>query len=378
MTDKAKKERQNASTKLTPDDVQLLIPVLLLVGIGLAMVFSASCAIGLSNNGTGYYFLQRQLVFSIMGLVALLMCRLIPYRWYWYWVYVILFGSMMLLCAVFIPGIGRTVGGATRWIGLGFFNVQPSELARLAMVIFLAYSLTKKEELIERFSIGVFPHAAVAGVFGVVLLMQPDFGSLAILGTMTWVMLFHGGARIRHLVLPLTLVLPVLFYLMIMEPYRLVRVTSFLNPWAYEANTGYQLVHSQMAFGSGGIWGVGVGKGFQKLFYLPEPHTDFVFSVIGEELGLLRGVLPVLALFGWLVWRGITVSRNAPDRFGSILAMGLTVGIALQATVNFCVTLGLLPTKGLPLPFLSYGGTSLIVSMASIGILMNIGATRAR
>ena len=282
------------------------------------------------------------------------------------------------MCAVFIPGVGNTVKGATRWIDLGFFTVQPSEMARVAVVIFLAYSLSKKGDKIDLFAVGVLPHGVVVSIFCLVLLVQPDFGSLVILVGMTWMVLFYAGVRLWHLLWPISLGLPVLAYLMIMAPYRLERLTSFLNPWAYEASKGYQLVHSQMAFGTGGLWGVGIGKSFQKLFYLPEPHTDFVFSVIAEELGFLKGVLPVLGLFTWILWRGILVARNSPDRFGAILAMGITIGIALQATTNLAVTLGLLPTKGLPLPFLSYGGTSLLVNMATIGILMNISAARAK
>jgi cell division protein FtsW len=190
-------------------------------------------------------------------------------------------------------------------------------------------------------------------------------------------MMFVGGARIRHLFLSLLMLLPFLYIFMLTAEYRLKRILSFLNPWQHSTDEGYQIIHSMMAFGTGGIWGVGIGKGFQKLFYLPEPHTDFIFSVVGEELGLL-GVLIILGLYLLIVWRGILIARNTADTFASFLAFGLTLAIGLQVCVNMGVTLGLLPTKGLTLPFLSYGGTSLLMNMASIGILMNIGASSSK
>ena len=190
-------------------------------------------------------------------------------------------------------------------------------------------------------------------------------------------MLFIGGVPLLHLFSGFVVVLPMTYYLMVNAAYRVKRIMSFLDPWQYPSDEGYQIVHSLMAFGSGGIWGTGIGKGYQKLFYLPEPHTDFIFSVIGEELGLI-GILVILGLYGLILWRGVIVARNARDYFGSLLAIGLTVSLSVQVCVNMAVTLGLLPTKGLTLPFLSYGGTSLLMSMATIGVLMNIGESKAR
>jgi cell division protein FtsW len=195
---------------------------------------------------------------------------------------------------------------------------------------------------------------------------------------MTWIMLFVGGVRITYLLSSLALfVLPVAYFLLFNAEYRIKRIISYLDPWQYPTNEGYQVIHSLMAFGTGGIWGTGIGKGYQKLFYLPEPHTDFIFSVIGEELGLL-GVLVILGLYALILWRGVIIARNAKDSLGSLVAMGLTTAIGLQVCVNMGVALGLLPTKGLTLPFLSYGGTSLLVNMGSIGILMNIGAFKVK
>ena len=190
-------------------------------------------------------------------------------------------------------------------------------------------------------------------------------------------MLYVGGARVTHLILSLLLLLPFLYIYMITAEYRLKRLISFLDPWKYATDEGYQIIHSMMAFGTGGIWGVGIGKGFQKLFYLPEPHTDFIFSVIGEELGLL-GVATILILYGIIIWRGLTIARNTTDTYGAYMAFGLTLAVGLQVCINLGVTLGLLPTKGLSLPFLSYGGSSLLINMATMGILMNISTARSR
>jgi cell division protein FtsW len=243
------------------------------------------------------------------------------------------------------------------------------------MVIWLAYSLSKKQDRVKAFSIGMVPHLVVLGVFVLLISRQPDFGSVVILGAVTWVMLFAGGVRLIHLLSPLVVLLPAAYLFMISAEYRIGRLLSFLNPWKYQSDEGYQVIHSLMAFGSGGVFGTGIGKGYQKLFYLPEPHTDFVFSVIGEELGLI-GVLAILALYFIILWRGVLIARRIRDPFGQLLAVGLTAAIGLQVGVNMSVALGLLPTKGLTLPFMSYGGTSLLINMASVGILLNIAASR--
>jgi cell division protein FtsW len=283
--------------------------------------------------------------------------------------------SLALLAVIQFTDLGLSAGGAVRWMRLGSFSFQPSELARIALVIYLAYSMEKKSEQIKNFAIGFVPHVMVLCVFASLIFIQPDFGSVAILGALTWIMLFIGGVRLSQLFASLLIIIPAAYLFLINAEYRVKRILGFLNPWEYPADEGYQMVHSLMAFGTGGLWGTGIGKGYQKLFYLPEPHTDFIFSVIGEELGLL-GVLVIIALYAWIVIRGIAIARKAPDLFGSYLAIGLTIAIGLQIVVNMGVTLGLLPTKGLTLPLLSYGGTSLLLNMASIGILMNISTSR--
>jgi cell division protein FtsW len=289
-------------------------------------------------------------------------------------VYPLLGISLMLLVGVFIPGLGLEVKKASRWISLGALTFQPSEVARFAIVLYLAYSLSKKQDRIRIFSIGIAPHVAVLGVFMLLLAFQPDFGSMVILSAVTWVMLFTGGARIIHLLSPLTVLLPALYCYMVSADYRLARLYSFLNPWKYSSNEGFQMINSLMGFGSGGVLGGGIGKGYLKLFYLPEPHTDFIFAVVGEELGLI-GVLIILVLYSIIVWRGLLIACRARNTFNQLLAVGLTTAIGLQILVNISVALGLLPTKGLTLPFMSYGGTSLLINMASVGILLNISAS---
>jgi cell division protein FtsW len=358
-------------------DVMLLFPVLLLTGIGIVMIYSASSEIALKKFGNGYYFFERQLCFALPGLFALIVCRYVPYKWLRSLAYVFLTAALVLLVAVQIKGIGYAAGGATRWLRIKGFSFQPSEFARFAMIIYLAYSLSKKRDRIEDPFIGFLPHFVVLTGFAGLLLAQPDFGSVLILAAITWIMMFAGGVRPLHLFSSMFGVVLVLSVLMVNAEYRIKRLTTFLDPWQSPTGEGYQIIHSLMAFGTGGLWGTGVGKGYQKLFYLPEPHTDFIFSVIGEELGLW-GVLLILVLYFIMLWRGISIAMNAKDHFSSLLAIGLIASIGLQVCINMGVTLGLLPTKGLTLPFLSYGGTSLLFNMISIGILMNIGASQTR
>ena len=356
-------------------DVQLLFPVLFLVGIGVVMVYSASSTLALKKFGSDYFFLKKHALFAFAGVIILVISRHFPYRYYRPLAYPLLGLSMALLAIIQFTDLGLSAGGSTRWMRLGSFSFQPSEFARVALVIYLAYSLEKKADRIKNFSIGFVPHVLVLGVFMILIFIQPDFGSVFILGALTWFLLFIGGVRISQLLAAMLVILPVAYLFLINAEYRAKRILGFLNPWEYSTDEGYQIVHSLMAFGTGGFWGTGIGKGYQKLFYLPEPHTDFIFSVIGEELGLL-GVLIIIALYAWIIIRGIAIARNAPDLFAAYLAAGLTIAMGLQIVVNMGVALGLLPTKGLTLPLLSYGGTSLLLNMASIGILMNIGASR--
>ncbi len=359
------------SAPATPYDLRLLFPVLFLVGIGLVMVYSASSALALKKFGSSYFFLKKQAIFALVGLVALVAARHFPYRLWQKLAYPAVAVVFLLLLAVLI-GWGHTAGGATRWLRVAGFTFQPSELARIALTIYLAYSLSKKSDRLHDFSIGFMPHIIVLAMLLVPMTLQPDFGSVVILTLLTGIMMFAGGVPMRHLLLSSIVLLPVGIYLLVSAEYRIRRLMSFLDPWQYATAEGYQTIHSLMAFGSGGLWGAGIGKSLQKLFYLPEPHTDFIFSVIGEEFGLM-GVTLTVALYSLIIWRGIAIARQTQDLFGALLSFGLTAALALQVCINMGVALGMLPTKGLTLPFLSYGGTSLVLNMAAIGILMNIG-----
>ena len=363
-----------ARSVATAQDAQLLFPVLFLVGIGIVMVYSASSAIAMKKFGSDYYFLKKQAVFAVIGICALVACRHIPYTVYRPLAYPLLALSILLLAAVLFSPFGVTAGGSSRWLRLGPIRFQPSEFARLALIVYLAYSMERKADRIGEFSIGFLPHVVVLGVLSALVLKQPDFGSAAILAFLTWLMMFVGGVKLTYLLSSCVLGVVAGAFIITHAGYRARRLMSFLDPWQYSSDAGYQIVHSLMAFGSGGWWGAGIGNGVQKLFYLPEPHTDFIFSVIGEELGV-AGVLLIILLYLLIVWKGIRIARHAPDLFGCFLAVGLTAALALQICINMGVTLALLPPKGLTLPFLSYGGTSLVINMAAIGILMNIAAS---
>ena len=364
----------SARSASTIYDVHLLFPVLFLVGIGIVMVYSASSALAMKKFGSDYYFLKKQAVFALVGICALVLGRHVPYRAYRPLAYPLLAIALVLLAAVLLSPLGVTAGGSSRWLRLGPLRFQPSEFARFALIVYMAYSLEKKADRIKDFSIGFMPHVVVLGAVAVLVLKQPDFGSAVILAALTWLMMFVGGVRLLYLGSSCVLLGLAGLYFISLAGYRVRRLLSFLDPWQYSSDAGYQIVHSLMAFGTGGWWGAGIGKGYQKLFYLPEPHTDFIFSVIGEELGL-AGVLGIIGLYLLIVWKGIRIARQAPDLFGCYLAVGLTAALGLQICINMGVTMGLLPTKGLTLPFLSYGGTSLVLNMATIGILMNISAS---
>ncbi|MBW1992894.1 MAG: putative lipid II flippase FtsW [Deltaproteobacteria bacterium] len=368
---------ETQKTKLLAYDARLLFPTLLLVGIGVVMVYSASSELALEKFGSEYHFFKKQAIFALLGILALVFYRHVPYRVHRLMAYPLLGIALAGLIAVQFSKWGISAGGSSRWLRIGEITVQPSEFARFALIVYLAYSMDKKGEKLKDLYIGFLPHALVLGTLTAFIILQPDFGSVVILGAITWIMMFVAGARIRHLIISVLILSPFLYLFMLTAQYRIKRWLSFLNPWQFSSTEGYQIIHSMMAFGTGGLWGAGIGKGYQKLFYLPEPHTDFIFSVIGEELGLL-GVIAILSLYVFIIWRGIIISRNARDVYGSFLAFGLTLAIGLQVCVNMGVALGLLPTKGLALPFLSYGGTSLLINMASIGILMNIGAASFR
>jgi cell division protein FtsW len=344
--------------------------VLCLVAFGLVMIYSASHVQALRQFGSSTYFLSRQVLFAGLGLVAMIAVSYVPFRLYRTLTYPILALGLLGLVAV-VGGVGTTIRGATRWIALGPVNLEPSELAKISVVIWLCYSVAKKREMVRSFYVGFVPHVLLAGMTAFLCLLQPDFGSAMIIAFMTFAILFVAGARVSYLIGSLFVAVPVVYQVIAGSAYRSARVLSFLDPWKDRLGAGYQLVESQISFGAGGVLGQGIGDGRQKLLFLPDAHNDFISAIVGEELGLV-GVVALLAVYGLLLWRGYRIAARCRDTFGSFLAFGLTTLVGLQAIINVGVAMGVLPTKGLTLPFVSYGGSSLLVHMAAAGVLLNI------
>jgi len=357
-------------------DGWLFITILALLGAGVVMVYSTSCYYAQIRFGDGLHFLKRQGLFAVVGIIVMAVTMTVDYRWWRRMVYPVLVFIVLMLVMVFIPGIGREAGGARRWIDLRLFWFQPSEMAKLGLVIYLAHSLIKKRDRLTDFAKGFMPHMLVSGMLICMVVIQPDFGTAMTLGVLALAVLYVGGIRPVHIISTVILISPLVYIALMGAAYRRQRVLAFLNPWESPQGSGFQIIQSFLALGNGGVYGVGLGEGRQKLFYLPFAHTDFLLSVIGEELGLI-GICLVLIGFVILLTRGMLISRRAPDDYGRFLAAGITLLITIQALINMGVVLGLLPTKGLPLPFLSYGGTSLAMTMAAAGILLNISAAAA-
>jgi len=361
--------------RLSVDPV-LLGAVLALLALGLVMVYSASAVTALEKTGNGFYFLQRQLAAAAVGLLAMATALKLGYRRLARLAYPLLVVTLLLLLAVLVPGVGTLVGGARRWIRFPGVSIQPAEVAKFTWVIYLAYSLAKKRDKVASFSIGFLPHLLLAGVLVGLCMAQPDFGSAVELLVLLFVLLFAAGTKLSYLVGSVLLALPLAYHAVAHSPYRLKRITAFLDPWAHRHDVGYQVAQSLISVGSGGFWGLGLGESRQKLFFLPEAHTDFIFSIIGEELGLFGAAATVL-LYGVIVWRGTRAALRANETFGTYLGLGLTALLGVQAVVNMSVAMGMLPTKGLTLPFVSYGGCSLVVSMAAAGVLLSLSASTA-
>ncbi len=356
-------------------DYVLLLVVLSLVGIGLVMVYSSSSVIAQERFDDSYFFIKKQAVFSLVGLALMIAYSLIPYQHLRRFYMLALILGVASLIMVWIPNLGSEIRGSSRWVRVLNLSFQPSEFAKLGIVIFLAHSLAKKRKDIKSFTIGFLPHFVITLTFVLLIVNQPDLGAALAILTISITMMFVAGVRARYLAAVLSLAIPVTAFLIISEPYRMRRILSFIDPWKDPLGHGFHIIHSWLAFGSGGLFGVGLGAGRQKLFYLPEPNTDFILSVIGEEFGFV-GVTIIMILFLIVIAKGISISLKAPDLFGSYLALGTTLLIGIHAFVHAGVVMGLLPTKGLTLPFISYGGSSLMSSMTSMGILLNISSQR--
>lgn len=358
-------------------DPILLAAVMALVTIGLVMVYSASAILAHDKLGDSFFFLKRQAVAFAFGLGAMATVMALGYRRLARLAYPIIIVAIGLMLLVLVPGVGGDANGAQRWIRLPGFSLQPSECLKLAWIVYLSYSLAKKREKVATFSVGFLPHLIFAGVLAGLCLVQKDFGSAVCMLVLLFTLLFTAGAKLSYLVGSILAALPIAYHFIASEPYRLRRITAFLDPWGTRHGEGYQVAESLMSIGSGGATGLGLGDGRQKLFFLPEAHTDFIFSIIGEELGLV-GVSLVVVLYAIVVWRGLRAALAANEQFGIFLGMGITTLFAFQAVVNMSVAMGLLPTKGLTLPFISYGGTSLVMMMAASGVLLSVSASAQR
>lgn len=350
-------------------DMVMFAAVLALITLGTIEIFSSSAVYAMSRSGDSLYFLKRQLMWCTVGFGAMWLGATMNYRLLHRYTYHLLVVALALLVAV--PFLGAEINAAHRWFVFGPLSFQPVELAKLALVCYLAHSLARKAEAIKTFTVGFVPHLVVCAVMMGLLLMQPDLGSAIILGAATMTMLFVAGAKMGYLLLAVLASAPLVYQMIIGTPWRLKRFMAYFNPEAYADGVAYQIVQSLIAVGSGGATGVGLGEGRQQLGYMPEMHNDFILSSVGEELGFL-GIAGIVVLFGVILWRGARAALGARDVFGTYLAFGITVTFAYQALINSGVVLGALPAKGLTLPFVSYGGSSLTTSMFLAGVLLNV------
>lgn len=367
---KKRKLKKLRRKKNEPIDFILFSTILLLVVIGVVMVFSAS-SYSTSNNSNindSMFYLKKQALWATLGLGCMIIAMKTDYHELKKYTKLVLLVTIVLLFAVFaFPPIN----GARRWIPLGFASIQPSEIAKYAVVLYLAYSIEKKGEKIKAFWYGVVPYLLVAGFFAGMVLAEKNLSIAAVIMGVTLIILFVAGARIPHLAGLLCVVIPAGVAGIAFEDYRRKRFLSFLDPWQDPRGDGYQLIQSLLALGSGGLFGTGLGQSRQKSFWIPEPHTDFIFAIIGEELGLI-GCAAIVLLFMIFIWRGIVTASRAKDKFGKLLATGVTAVIAIQAIINMAVVTGSMPVTGVPLPFISYGGSSLIFNLIAMGVLLNI------
>jgi len=335
------------------------------------MVYSSSSVTSLYRYDISYYYLRRQAIFAGLGLVT--MYVLMRFN-YWNWrrfVKPVFWLNFLLLILVLVPGIGVARTEAQRWINLGFVKFQPSDFTKFALVLFTANYLVVKREKMHSFKNGLFPVLFITGIAFGLIMVQPDMGTGLTIFITICIVLFAGGAKVSHLLGLASAAVPAIIALIIFAPYRLARLMSFLDPWADPTDTGWQIIQSLLAVGSGSLAGVGLGGSRQKFLYLPEPWSDFIYSIICEELGFIGGAA-VIILFLILIWRGFRIAMSAPDFFGKYLALGLTAMIAVQVAINLGVVLGTLPVTGITLPLISYGGTSLLLTLGCIGILLNI------
>ncbi len=354
-------------------DRWLLGAILALLVTSVVMVYSSSSVVALTTYDDAAYFMKRQALWALLGLAAMAITMRVDHDLFrdQRVVIALLVISLALLAATLVPGIGRQINGSRHWLRLGMLSFQPSELAKFSLVVYMSYFIAKKGERIRDFTHGLVPAYVVTAFFLALAIRQPDFGAAMTLAGVAAILLFAGGANVLHLAGTAAAALPFVYIAVAYKAYRLRRVVAFLDPWSDPQGAGHQIIQSFLAFGSGGVFGRGLGEGRQKLLFLPERHSDFIYAVIGEELGLL-GALAVLAVFVFILVRGVRIASRAGDVFTRLLALGLTLLICLQGMINMAVVTGLLPTKGIALPLVSYGGSSLVITMAALGVLLSI------
>lgn len=355
--------------------IMILVITSVLIAAGVVMIYSASAIFAFERYHDSYYFLKRHVLYLLLGFAGAIGVMLFDYRKLKNLARPILLVCLLLLALVLIPGIGKEAGGARRWFKFFNLSFQPSEFAKLAIIVYLADFLSRKQNYIKDFFYGFLPSAIALGSVSGFVLLQPDLGTAVALAVIGATIYFASGIRMIYLLWVFILSIPALYVIIFSTAYRMRRITAFLNPWKDPMGVGFQIVQSFIALGSGGLLGVGLGKSQQKLFFLPAAHTDFIFSIIGEEMGLV-GTLCIVILFALFILNGARIAFKAQDLFGQFIALGIVSKIALEASVNICVSIGCLPTKGLPLPFVSYGGSALIFNMIAVGLLLNVGRAR--
>ena len=352
-------------------DKKLLFLVLFIIVFGLIMIYSSSNVWANYKYNDPYKFLKMQTIFFLVGLILMYILSKIDYHLYLKYSNKILLVCFILLILVLIPGIGRVRNGSRSWLGIGSLGIQPSEFAKLGLTIFISKYISNNKKDMKNIIRGVFPILGIIGIFFLLIMLEPDFGTAMVIVLSLIILIFISGVKISFFLKTALLGLLGIVGIIIAAPYRIKRIISFLNPWSDPLGSGYQILQSLYAIGPGGLLGQGFMKSRQKYFYLPEPQTDFIFSIISEEFGFL-GVLIVSILFVLIFYRCLMISLKCNDMFGKLLSFGLSIGLIVQASLNLMVVVGLIPVTGVTLPFLSYGGSSLLVSMASIGIILNI------
>ncbi len=353
-------------------DPWLWLPAMALLMLGCLMVLNTTYFMSQEKTGDAFHFFKLHLLHLAVGLAMLIALSQFSLRGLRRLVFPLLVISVAMLILLYVPHLGIVRGGARRWLRLGPYVCEPVEFVKLAVVFFLAEFLSRRQERMRLFAEGPLPAFLIMTPISLMILKQPDLGNTVMLALVLFAMLYAAGAKMKHLGIAGGAALCILVLQTMAKTYRMRRVTAFLHPWETAQGAGFQLIQSFIALGAGGGWGVGLGEGRQKMYYLPQAHTDFIFAVVGEEFGILGGVI-VVALFCMILFRGMKIAHDEPDGFASLLAVGLTASLSFQALINMAVVIGLIPTKGLPLPFLSYGGTAIMMSMAALGALLALG-----